>query len=302
MSWTSITLGGIVALAIAYIVIVSLKQKPEYEGKQAMYDLGTPGQVVLPNASCSWAGQPCSIRFALFVEAAPRTIAKVECISGPSATTQFAPNCEDYSFKPCQCGSAAQVSVDCTNCALKDTGYLSKLLALGDFVELWASGYTTQNDKPYVPTVLKVKTGSSATSYSMEGMSLPAVPLQRWTLITIVREGKRVDVYYGAKQVASKLFEKMPVPADPAKDWSAGAAAWKGKIGLFAGVPFAAQSSADVEADVERIVNTRGVPFYMDRVSFDWSLSTPECILGDCNRLPTVKPLNPFAVYATSVA
>jgi hypothetical protein len=179
---------------------------------------------------------------------------------------------------------------------------MSKLLSIGDNLELWASGYTNQNDKPYVPALLKIRTGQDSTQHLMEAIPLPAIPLQRWTIITIVKEGRRFDVYYGATLQTSKLCDYVPVPPDGSRQWFAGNPKWQGQIGFFNGSMTAARKE-DVEKDVKALVNTRGIPFYMDQVKFDFtSVTVPSCVFGDCNKLPDVKPPNPFAVYASSVS
>jgi hypothetical protein len=281
----------VAALVIAYITLQVLGKKPTYQGSTAIFDLSKPGQVVAPTSDIPWTNEPCSVRFAIYVTQAPRTIGKVDCVD---STSSFAPSCSDYSFKKCECSSN-----DCTRCSL-DTGYLSKLVSAGDSLQLWASGYTSQNDKPYVPAILKVRTASDSTHHYMESIELPAIPLQAWTVITIVKEGRRFDVYYGAKSVASKLCDKTPFPPGGSTNWTVGNPGWKGKIGLFAGMK-KVQTSADVLADVQSLVNTRGVPFYLDQMKFDFNFTAPDCLFGNCNKLPDVKPANPFSTYITSV-
>jgi hypothetical protein len=106
-------------------------------------------------------------------------------------------------------------------------------------------------------------------------------------------------VYYGQKLVTSKLCDNVPVPPSTGSDWKAGVNGWVGKIGLFTG--FAkAQSQDDINKDVSALVNSRGVPFYLDQMKFDFNVNVP-CLFGNCNGLPAVKPLNPFAVYSSTV-
>ena len=283
----------VVALMIAYIVLNFVSGKATYQGSKPYYDLSVPNQLVLTQTDAAWSTRPCSIRFGIFVESAPRTVSKVDCVEVTNPA--FGPSCSDYSFSPCQCAST-----DCGRCEMK-ADYMSKLLWVGDRLELWASGYTSQNDKPYVPALLKVRTAQDSNQHMMEAVPLPAIPLQRWTIVTIVKEGRRFDVFYGTNLVASKLLSYVPVSGE-GRQWYAGNKAWKGKIGFFAGTSLTAPTAADVKKDVEALVNTRGVPFYMDQVTFSFDTKMPSCILGDCNKLPEVRPPNPFTVYASSVA
>ena len=272
--------------------------KPTYQGPAQSYDLSIPSQKVLDYSDLGWTGAPSSLRFAIYVESAPRTVSKVDCISiSPTVgATSFAPSCSDYSFQPCACKGT-----DCSSCGFSASGYMSKLVNIGDSLELWASGYTSQNDKPYVPALLKIKTGKDASTYYMETVALPAIPLQVWTVVTIVKEGRRFDVYYGTNVVSSTLLHHVPIPPMTGANWYAGNSKWRGKIGLFAGIA-KTQTSGDVEKDVESLVNTRGIPYFVDQFNFSLSTTTPSCPFGNCNPLPAVKPLNPFVVYSSSVS
>jgi hypothetical protein len=281
-------------LTIAYLVLILNGKPPSYQGDTALYKLEAPESLALPSKFAPWDGRPCTIRFAIYIQQAPKTLSKVDCIDTATPLTQFGPSCKDYTFKACKCNGTV-----CKTCDMQSS-YLSKVLYVGDALELWASGYTSTNDKPLVPALLKIKTAQDSNNFFIESISLPAIPLQRWTVITIVKEGRRYDVYYGSKVVASKLLDYVPISPSGA-DWRAGGMKnWIGKIGLFTGTMKSA-SQDDVNSDVEALVNTRGIPFYLDQLNFSFDIQMPTCIFGNCNTLPTVKPLNPFAVYATNV-
>ena len=289
----------VICIGIAYITIQYTSGKPSYQGAKQVYDLSVPSQIVLSTTDLPWNAAPCSLRFAIYVHEAPRTISKVDCIdiNPTTGATAFAPSCADYSFQPCAC-----VGTDCSRCVFSAAnGFMSKLLNVGDSLEFWASGYTSQNDKPYVPALLKVKTGTDSSNYYMETVALPAIPLQRWTVVTIVKEGRRFDVYYGDVLASSTLLHRLPIPPTYGANWYAGSPNWNGKIGLFVGTN-KAQSYQDISKDVEKIVNTRGVPYFLDQLDFSLTTSMSSCPFGNCNPLPAVKPLNPFVVYSSSVS
>ena len=285
-----------VSLSLAYIILLFTGKSASYQGNSDFYDLSKE-EVVLPSKILPWSGAPTSLRFAIYIEKAPKTIVKVDCLA-PVADTQtatsFAPSCSDYNFKKCAC-----LATDCSRCIIPADSYLSKLLHIGQAFELWASGYTSTNDKPYVPALLKINTASGNLNSFMESVPLPAIPLQRWTVVTIVKEGRRFDVYYGQKLVASKLCDNVPIPPSSGSDWKAGVKGWVGQIGLFTGYD-KAQSQDDINKDVSTLVNTRGVPFHLDQMKLDFKFNVP-CLFGNCNSLPAVKPLNPFAVYSSTV-
>ncbi len=271
-----------------------------YVGKYAVRNLWVENDTVLTSEDFVWGTAPCALRFGIYVTEAPRTLTKVDCVSQTTPSMplkSFAPNCKDYNYQICQC-----IAQDCTNCSLSSNTYLSKLLSCGDNIELWASGYTSQNDKPYIPAILKIRTGKDSTQHYMESISLPAIPLQKWCIITIVKEGRRFDVYYGSKNVASKLLQYMPIAPSSGTSWKAGNSKWKGQIGFFNGYN-KSWSQDDVDNDMKGLLNTRGVPFYIDQIKIttdDFKALLPSCPLGNCNMMPVVKPTNPFNVYSSS--
>lgn len=288
-----------VLLITVYVVLYFVNvYKGPFQGSKAFYDLSAPNQLVLPTSDFVWSSRPCAIRFAIFVESAPKTIEIVDCIQPEEANTRFAPSCGDYQYKPCKC-----LAADCAPCTMNTsaTGHMSRLLQISDYVQLWASGYTNQNDKPYVPAMLKIRTGKDSSQHYMESIPLPAIPLQKWTAITIVKEGRRFDVYYGANLEVSKMTENVPMEPDSTLQWIAGNSRWKGKIGLFKGFT-SMRTSKDVKGDMDEILNTRGIPYYTDRIQFPSMPAWPKCLFGNCSKLPDVKPRNPFSVYQSSLA
>ena len=286
-----------VAVLAAYIVLLFAKWTTSpYEGDRPFYSLSTPNQVVLPSSSFSWS-QPCSVRFVIQVTSAPKTISQVDCIEVAPDVRSFGPSCADSSFKPCMCSGT-----DCSPCSISKVGPLQLLLSLGDHVQLWASGYTSQNDKGLVPAMLKVRTGTGPSQHFMESVPLPAIPLQKWTAITLVKEGRRFDIYYGAKLEASVLTRYVPIEADSTLQWVAGNPQWQGYLGLFHGIPSAVRAD-EVKKDMDFILNTRGIPYLFLNPPLTWpTLPSIGCPFGDCGSMPAVTPPNPFTVYQTSVA
>lgn len=271
--------------------------KAKYQGDKQVYDLSSNGKTVLTAKDFSWTNSPCTLRFAIFVSAAPKTVTVVDCIdvSGGEAS-MFGPDCADYSsIKPCKCDGT-----NCGRCSMDPpkSSHMSKILWMGEYLQLWASGYTNQNDKPYVPALLKVRTGLASGRHYMEAIPLPTIPLQKWTMVTIVKEGRRFDVYYGAKLQVSKMTTYPPLEPDSgSKNVKIGNTSWGGYIGMFQGTNKASYAP-DVQADAKRILDTRGIPNISD--PFPWSaLQLPKCFFGNCTGLPDVTPPNQFMVYET---
>ncbi len=286
----------LVVIAVAYITTTFYTKKPNYQGDKDVYDL-RESNTVLAHKDAPWLNNPCSVRFLLFLEHAPRTLQKVDCLASTTAADKFQPSCDSNSFARCECAGAS-----CTACNQSASqGFMYKILSKSDLVEFWLSGYTSENDKSKSDGLLKIKTAKSSSQYYMEAVELPAIPMQKWVMITIVKEGRRIDVYFGEKLMTSKLLDYIPVASPSANVWTAGNAHWRGKIGFFVGLD-KRQTSEDIQKDAQSTLNTRGEPLGYDPLAPSLSLSLPDCFLGNCNKFPQVKPLNPFAVYVTSVA
>ena len=290
----------VTVLVIVFIVLYALPRPTA--GSTKLFPLGAATPVsALVNSDLAWSAKACSARFLLHIAQAPRTLQVVDCVQAPVAGTRvqrFEPRCPTFDFATCDCSGTS-----CTGCTEKTTknSYLSKLVAIGDCVELWCAGYTSSNDKPFVPALLKIKTSTDSTvQWYYESISLPAIPLQRWTVVTLVKEGRRFDIFYGAKMVATKVLDHFPIAPAATSQWMVGAPGWSGQIGYFSVMTYA-ESSDDVAADVNSVVDTRGIPYDQITLSLN-DLTLPTCVGGDCLKLPTVGAPNPFVMWSTTVA
>ncbi len=283
------------ALIFGYVVAnyVALP-KNTYQGAKEFYGLNEEN-TVLTRQDLPWSEKPCALRFVIFVGQSPRTISKVDCLQ-PSATTQtsFKPSCKDSTVEKCACSG-----ITCTRCSA-DSLSMNKLVWKGDAFEFLTSGYTGQNDKSNIPAILKIKTVKDKTNHYMEAVMLPALPLQKWTVITIVKEGRRFDVYYGANLVTSKLLDYVPIP-HLGGDWVAGNKNWGGKIGLFKGF-VGSITTSDVAQDVESIVDTTGRPKSLDALKLDMDFKFDSCMFGNCNKIQEQIPINPYLTFKSSLA
>jgi hypothetical protein len=194
----------VTVLVIVFIVLYALPRPTT--GSTQLFPLGTAVPIsALVNSDLAWSAKACSVRFLLHIAQAPRTLQAVDCVQAPAgASISFEPTCPTFDFAKCDCSGT---SCDRCKTTTSKNSYLSKLVAIGDCVELWCAGYTSSNDKPFVPALLKIKTATDATvQWYYESISLPAIPLQRWTVVTIVKEGRRFDIFYGAKMVATRFL------------------------------------------------------------------------------------------------
>lgn len=285
----------IVLVVITIVTSLTLLYMKRSSQSRVMHNLSDSLTEALPNKSLPWNMMtPSSLRFAVYINTAPKTISNINCTHSTD-TSSLMQSCTDYSFTSCACKSGN----DCSNC--KTEPYMKSLVSLGSFVNLWVSGYLAQSDKPFVSTVLAIQTATNNARH-IETISLPAIPLQKWTVITIAQEGRRIDVYYGADSVASTYLKYSPIPAYATNPWMVGGMdGWVGQIGLFSAT-LGHTSSTDVANDVAQLVDTTGLPYSQNEMDFSFDLDLPSCILGNCSSLPPVRAPNPFSVYATSVS
>lgn len=288
----------IVLVVITIVAALTLLYMKRPTQSSKLYDISAGQTQVLANSSLPWNMKtPSSLRFAVYINSAPKTLADINSINCANKidTTTLRQSCNEYSFTSCACNSVN----DCTNC--RTDSYLTGLLSLGQSVNLWVSGYIAQSDKPFVSTLLTVKTASSSDTH-IESIALPAIPLQKWTVITLVQEGRRIDVFYGEKLVASTYLRYSPIPAYVSDSWMVGGmSGWVGQIGLFS-ANLKQITSTDVGNDVSQLVDSTGMPYSTNEMDFSFDLNLPSCILGTCSGLPPIKPPNPFSVYASSVS
>ena len=289
----------VIILIVAYLTIRYLNPSKENTN---MYDL-SKSTLALPNASLPWDMKtPSSLRFAVYIRSSPKTVANINC-SNSVDTTTLTQSCTEYTFTTCACNNTN----DCSNCT--PDSYLSSLISLGTCVNLLLSGYVSQSDKPMVSTVLTIKT-SSATNVHIESIPLPAIPLQKWTIVTLVQEGRHISVYYGDNSVASTYLKYYPVPAHKTDVWMAGGLngmpGWSGSIGLFS-PSLSHVTSADIAKDIENLVDSTGMPYSQNDLNFTFDMtfdfpSFTSCIFGNCSGLPPIKAPNPFAVYSSNIS
>jgi hypothetical protein len=67
------------------------------------------------------------------------------------------------------------------------------------------------NDKQTTSARLRVRTAAQGTTTTDEIIELPPIPKQKWIFIAVLRDGRRFDVIYDSKIVASQRLEKYPV-------------------------------------------------------------------------------------------
>lgn len=206
------------------------------------------------------------------------------------------PDCSSGKYGICPCSGT-----DCSPC--KHTGYVNilnisnlvriELLAAPDASRQNASAtqLVVRGTRANTAYVAGNTTNISPTETVEETISLPNLPIQRWTMITVAREGRRFDVYYNNKLVLSKRAQYILDTSSAVGPIIAGDSLLNGKIALIQVYPIKL-TAVDVSVNYSNLTNTNGEP----------SLSTDTSILngvnfcpgGSCFQGPAVKPASPL--------
>jgi hypothetical protein len=207
------------------------------------------------------------------------------------------PDCNSGRFGICACEGT-----DCSKC--KHIGYVN-ILNISNVVrlEMLNSPDASRQNAALVQLVvrtLRKKTGSIDTEVIEESIPLPTIPLQRWTMITIAREGRRYDIYYNAALVSSKRTEHVvdinsavgPILAGDPNLWGSVA-----EIQVFS----ERLSLGQVANTYARLADTNGKPFI---ATPDVNLTDylPFCKGGDCIKGVNVRPSSPLLDWDTQYA
>jgi hypothetical protein len=134
-----------------------------------------------------------------------------------------------------------------------------------------------------------------------ETIPLPDIPLQKWTYVTIAREGRRFDVYYNGKIVLSKRTQNVIDLRSGFGPITAGHPfLMTGKIALVE-VLSEKLNQSDVEASYRAKADTLGQPSIATS-SQDLLNFLPTCKDGGCITGPKVRPTSPLLDWTSKYA
>jgi hypothetical protein len=257
------------------------------------------------------------------------------------------PSCEDGRFHRCDCGT----SLECSKC--DRTGYLPVIQVSNvAFLEVLPAPDAGRQGKAMTQLSLKTESnmGASGSSVDASGsrvdasgsrvdasgsrvdasgngevsskyvevLSLPAIPIQKWVMVTIVKEGRRYDVYYNDKLVLSKRTQFKLTLSPSQLGIVVGNPGLSGNAGAFT-VYNTVQRGMDVAKAYKNMVDTRGAPYInlpadsytratapamptfstsLSGIGFNWS----PCPSGQCFDTPKIRPAQPWLDWETSYA
>lgn len=279
----------------------------------------------------------CSFQGFLYLESLQKTGTATPCTT--SASDPTLPNCNTGRYSLCACGGP--VGNECTNCTHQ--GYIP-IININNVIVLEGLGAPDASRQGKASVQLTIKTQSSGKiqdnsggtlnpvkrardtvgtntedQYSeiyIETFVLPPLPFQKWTMITINREGRRFDIYYNNTLVLSKHTTANVFPRVIDKTVKVGNPALNGACGFFS-IYDTIQNAKAIEGQYNSLTTTKGSPLFnnnppdiaftklsLDRLSSGSGVpNIPSlCSSGDCINSPRVAPAKPYYNWHTNYA
>jgi hypothetical protein len=243
-----------------------------------------------------------TVQFFVYLSPMQRTATTHICGDEPGQ-----PSCSNGRYPVCEC-----VGTDCTEC--KHKGYYSLLNIFGAvMMEISSLPDASRQSQAAVQLVVRTQINlipdtTPVLNSIIETLVLPPIPYQKWTMITISRDGRRFDIYYDNNLVVSHtMLNTVTTTAWDSRGPMAGDTNMLGQIGLFNITP-TVSNSLTVSAAYTSQADTRGRP-YLNAVDDGGSLfpklslgsaklpSLPSfsiCPSGSCTQTPTVRPAQPW--------
>ena len=192
------------------------------------------------------------------------------------------------------CCDAALVDGQCPG--IRNENVPEKICIIGDPSSApapWVQQFLKSFSQCASPTIPKVQTVYEET------IPLPNIPFQKWTYVTVAREGRRFDIYYNGKLVASKRTQNIVDLRTGFGPIVAGDPALTGKVALVEALP-QKLAQAEVEAKFKQTSDTTGKPLINDTGNIlDY---IPSCKGGSCITGPSVRPASPLLDWQTQYA
>jgi len=291
-------IGFVLVLIVLYIVFFTPWASPVEKAIKGPFNLQQGKQIADSKASQSMLSNGNTGTFSSFVYPIffQRTGQLSLCSDG-STPQPGEPDCNSGRFGICAC-----VGTDCSPC--KHVGYVN-LLNVSNVLrlELLNAPDASRRNAALVQLVVRTlrnKATTNDTEVIEETISLPSLPIQKWTMITIVREGRRYDVYYNASLVSSKRSEHVLDINSAIGPVLAGDPKLQGSIVDITVIP-TKFSASDVAYNYARLADTNGQP-YLTKQTVNLMDYVPFCEGGACLKGPSIRPSNPLMDWDTQYA
>ena len=318
----------LIGLGILFILVLMAYYSPSFAKKVLATASGpfplTTTQTMISEQDARPYYSESNGSFSTFVYLSPmnRTGSYAACGTNPNQAS-----CSDGTFAPCPCDASTGSCQPCTHIGYNSVFSISGIVGL----EVLNAPDASRQGKAMVQLVIKtegqpVQQGSSASQKYIETITLPPIPLQKWMMVTVAREGRRFDVYYNDSLVLSQKAMYMPVSNISNSSFSGITSGSDGLVGqiALANVYNYRLSSSDIAAKYQEFADTRGRP-YINSVanplvqgdktglnpsvvsgntlsSYLPALSFNLCPSGGCLTPPAIKPASPLYDWTSSYA
>ena len=128
----------------------------------------------------------------------------------------------------------------------------------------------------------------------LETFALPEFPIQKWVMLTLVRNGNRFSVFYNDQLVFSRNTTNIPYIENGGGMFSDPGVRGKTKYFFRTDKAF---SLSQVRADFANNADTRGKPIEQIFQTLNYTF----CPSGDCFSGPKIRPANPLIEWSSDV-
>lgn len=290
----SLLIGGVIALFIlAVLVFVLPRYKTSATSSSESWILKGDG-VAAPLLSTGYANTfanntSATLRLFYSLSSLPRT-------QNADNLTATSFNSVTNNYDICPITSAAANAGSCVN----HPGFVKMLNFENSlWIELLQAPDASRPGLPktqFCVRTTQIDSNTQSAQY-IETFALPAFPLQKWIMLTLIREGSRFDIYYN--DVLQASIRTTYVPAISSVNCAVGSPQIQGTI-EYPLVAARAFTGYDVAADYKEHVDTKGEPLspFFSRGLGTYSFSL--CPSGNCFHGPTMKPANPLLEWNTN--
>ena len=308
------------------IVVIIMFVSPSFEGKILATETG-PFELTKQESVASreavkpyYEGPEGTFSAYLFLGSSNRTGVHAPCGTNPNQP------CANGQFAPCACDATTGDCSKCAHAAFSSVFNVDGIIGLEVITAPDASRQGTASVQLLVqtegPSLSTTRGSTTAVQKYMETMILPPIPLQKWSMVTVAREGRRFDVYYNDRIVLSQKTMYMPTNTSIASNFRgliSGSPGLSGQLALIQ-VFSKRYSSADVVGLYKSTSDTRGRPYVTtlkedvaglmptaspNAPSIDLSSMIPSinlCPPGGCFNSPVIRPASPLYDWTSPYA
>jgi hypothetical protein len=273
----------LLTLGILYLGIPSLATKSE--GNDGPWDLSKGPAIPTENTDQFANSLNSSLRVFYYIDTLPRTNAALLDGSTPSYNTQT------NTFDICDKSTG-------NTCA--HPGFV-KLLNISDsfYIELLQAPDASRPGLPKTQFVIqtqsiqKVSNVNTLKTY-LETFTLPEFPIQKWVMLTVVRNGNRINIFYNNRLIFSKNTRYVPFILPGGGNFSVPQIRGTAK---YLKTKDSITSQSEVNTDYSQIADTRGEP--VEKLFEKMNITL--CPSGTCFSGPQIRPANPLIEWSSDV-